>query len=608
MPLSEEQAVKKVDDLKKAWEVRNRNFEEFYKLREMHDPRKRPQELSIALNDARTFLDLSVHMLAHRPPVKRVPVLGQPEAQQEASGGAEIFLHGIDRKIDSDRFDMGLMPWRYSHADFACTTGWWADKNLVLKNSDNTPDFISEVLDPAQVFPEFGFRMTTAIAHVYPTNLAEVQEKAALFDWEGNFSGDGQQEVDINDLYWWEDDMVWNAVIVRQPKRGRDNDRIFAIPPMPREGLDRIPMRTGPVGGWAVRSSRPSTAKQQQHYGESILAAGAPVFDMKNAFATIVLRKAQESINPLVGIRSNSGRWTVSEDDLRSGVGIPMARDQDIEMKERPGLTNDVVNGVMPMLESAVRRAGANDLLLGVVNPNDLAGAGFALSLLEPRLLSQLIPYAQTLEHIGASRDSYFLSEFRRGDFAPIKLVSRNDEARDIRKVFYQEWSPSDLPETDLVMWEVQLSMPDQLQQQISIARQAKPEGDLLDDDTLLERVLKVDDIHRVKTAIRDARIQRHPAIQAVEAVHDMEMYAENLREEMDAFRAAGEDKAADLTERTIRRIERIIETSIQQLEGNRQQPQGPPGQNPQTFGVQATRAANGTLTPAQGAPGVPRG
>ena len=600
MAIDQTEVERRIKGLVSFWRERNGKFEVAYRLREMHDSNKKQGELSIAMNDGRVFIDLAIHMLSHKPPVIRVPVLDQSDPEQQAAGGSEIFLHGAQRHIDAGRFAMGLDPWQRAMADFLCSTGWWSDMNMVLKNEDGTPDFIAEVLDPAQVYPEFGFNQLNQVAHVYPATLADIQAKAALFNWEGDFSGDGSLGVEIKNLYWLEGGQVWNALIVEHTSTGRrrrPEAKVLAIPPMVREDADSIPIRTGPAGGWAVRSSRPGDrTKAQTRFGESILQSGAPLYDMKNVWATIALRKAQESVEPKTLLRSNNGRWTVGEDDLRSGVAIPVARDQDIETRETPGLTSDVANVVMPMLDAGIQRSGANDLLLGNINPNDLAGAGFALSLVEPRVLSKILPYALTIEEIGSTRDTMFIERFRDGDFSPIALSSRNDGERGIRRIYYKEWKPTDLPASSLVNWEVQVSLPDQMQQKIAIVRQAIPEGDILDLDTSLEMVLKVDDIDRVKRGIADAQLQRDPAVAAVNSIMALEGYADELRMTAAEWRERGEDQMAQRAVTAAERIERVIVLRIQSLEGSNRGQTDENGLPPETFGTGQGRELAGTL------------
>ena len=618
MTLEIDEITRRVRELKQAWKSRNDKFRRSYELRAMIDKYSRAGEISVALNDARVFLDLAIHMLSHKPPTIRVPVLDMDDSQQHAAGGAEVFLHGVQHQIDDDRFSMGLDPWQRAIADFMTTTGWWADKNLVIKRTDGTPLFISEVLDPELVFPEFGFRQMNQIAYAYTTTLSEVQGKAKLFNWEGDFSGDSSLPVEIED-FWWiepgeteEEPQIWNALVVEHIGRragSASSSRVLAIPPIHRVDEPAIPIRTGPAGGWATRKKRTGTVrKPQEFYGEGILESGAPLYDMQNRWATIVMRKAQESIEPNTLLRSNNGRWTVSEGDLRSGVAIPVARDQTIENREKPGLTPEVAGVVMPMLERGIARSGPSDLLLGNIQSSDLAGAGFALSLTEPRILSKLIPYARAIEKIGSSRDTGFFEAFRDGDFEPIVLQYRNDEARDTRKVYFAEWSPEDLPTSSVVNWEVQLSMPDRLPQALSIMRQAIPEGDLLDLDTALENVAKVDDVDRVKRGIRQAEIRRDPAVKAVEAVMDLEAYADSLRETAAGFREQKNEEGAKSYDRAVRRIEFIIDQRVKSLEPQNSGSQPTDGLRPEFFGTQGPRQAAGPLQPGQGIPGAGNG
>lgn len=614
MPRDKDELKRVVADLRRFWTPRNARFEEWYALREMKDKYKQQGELSVALNDARVLLDVSIHMLSHRPPVIRIPVLDKTEPEQKAAGGAEHFLQGIQRQIDLDRSRMGLAPWARDMADFMLCTGWWSELRMVLKNPDGTPNFISDVIDPAEVYPDFGYNMLRQNVHAYWTTLSEVQSKARLLQWEGDFTGDGTQEVEVQDVWWLEehpDDserlLVYNAIMVMQPQRrsGRNvrriEDLILAKPASVSEEFAEIPLRTGPVGGWAVRGSRRNARDAQVRYGESILEAGRPLYDAKNLWFTIALRKADESLHPNALFRSPNGRFVVGENDLRSGKGIPVTTHQDIEYPQKPGLTSDVTNVVMPMLEDGVQKAGATNLLLGVIQPQDLAGAGYALSLAEPRILSKLVPFKLAMERVGSDRDTYFMEEFRTGKYKSIKLVSRTDERRGLRDVYYREWSSDEMPETSVVDWDVQISMPNQMQTKIAIARQAKPTGDLLDDDTILEQILEVGDIDRVKRGMRRMETMRDPAAAAVETIMELEDFAEALQDEAAGFREQGDERAAAKRERAAERVERIIQLRIQQLEGSQRGQTNENGLPPQSFGTQLTRQLGGTLGPAQG-------
>lgn len=596
MTLNQNDLVKTSNALRQFWIVRNNRFEEWYKLREMHDSRESRGQVSIALNEARTFFDLALFFISQRSPTIRVPTLGRADEEQERSDETEVALSALQRHIDTQRFRAGQEPWGRTLADYLLITGWYAVNNMVTKNADGTPEFISDIYDPAQVYPEYTSNELAKVAHIYPSTLGDVRVKQRLLKWEGDLTGDDTIEVDIHDVWYKEDDKVYNNVFIEGRGRGNSNITMLRDIKEP-ENLECIPIRVGPVAGWATRNSRPGASRDWQKYmGESILEAGRPMYDAQNFWTTIALRKAHETIEPLTVMRSRDGRWTIGENDLRAGAGIPARSDQDIEFKDRPRLTPDVANIVLPTLARGTQRAGISDLFFGNVQDMDLAGAGFAISLLEPNALSKLAPFSRAMEMIGSERDSLFLEEFRTGGYKPIKLVGRSDNFKDLRRVFYQEWSPETIPEHSVVDWEIELATPSQLIQSLSIARQAIPQGDLLDIDTVLESVLKVNEITRVKKGIATASMKRLPQVQAIDSVMNMEMYKDSLMEQATTLRAEGNARGAAIRDRAIGHVDAVIQATLTSIQGSNRGQTDVNGIPPQVGGNALTQQAAGTM------------
>lgn len=202
----------------------------------------------------------------------------------------------------------------------------------------------------------------------------------------------------------------------------------------------------------------------------------------------------------------------------------------------------------MPILEQAEQRASLSDPFFGQINDMDLAGAGFALSLLEPSALSKLGSFAKKLEDIGQDVDTFYLEDYRTGEFEPIQLATRDADGSDSRKIFFREFNKDMLPETSYVDWEVQLSTPSQLIQAIAIGRQAIPSGDLLDIDTFLEKIAKVDDIERVKDGIQKGLMMRDPRAVTINVAREMIQEAANLEAEGDTEMAQHFRQAAEST------------------------------------------------------------
>ena len=600
-----------IEEMKKAatsweqfWGVRNRRFEQSYSLRAMEDKYQKQNFLSIALNDARSFFDLALFLISGKPPVIRVPILGKSDPEQERSDLSELGLQGVQRLIDRERMAMGQESWLRAMADFMLATGWYAHMRMVVKNDDGTPQFISEVWDPAQVFPEFGQGQLVGVAHIYPDTLASVRAKAEALDWEGDFSGDGTIEVWVKDIWQVETtrkgSKVYNAIVVTGTGIGKDGIEV-AKPPDELEALKEIPIRTGPVGGWAVRSSRPKDLDSQARMGEGILEAGKPVYDAKNIWATLVMQKVHDAAQPLTQLKSRQGRWTLSEGDLTAGHAIATKLDEDILYPQKPPLPSEIGNLIMPMLNTAIQRASISDLFYGNVQGMDLAGAGFAISLLEPNALSKLGPYATALEFVGSERDSYFLEEFRSGGYKPVRIAGSSDQTSAVRRVFYREWSPDDVPESTLVDWEIRLSTPSDLIQSLAIARQAYPDGDLLDLDTLLERVLKVDQVARVKRGIDKARLQRTPLYAAIRQVETAQGYARELRQAGRIELLRGNLEGAKAKETLAAMVEAGIQATIAGLQGSNRGQTDREGIPPEVLSPQITRQLGGTLGPGKG-------
>ena len=157
--------------------------------------------------------------------------------------------------------------------------------------------------------------------------------------------------------------------------------------------------------------------------------------------------------------------------------------------------------------------------------------------------------------------------------------------------------------------------------QTLAMARQAIQEGDLLDIDTVLERVLKVEDPAAVKERIEIERTRKSPLVQQVEQTIELQQYANALRREARAFRERGRTEDFVLYNRAATMVEQILEqqTRPQQPAGQGASPPQLPGipggmipqtpgasaPPPEAAGVQLGRQLEGGLTPAQGIPGA---
>lgn len=550
----------------------------------MFDKNARTGYVSVALNDARTYFDLSLFFLSHKPPKVRVPVLGKPEAEQVRSGEAERALTAIQRGINRDHRQAGLGHWQREIGDYMLSTGWWADMNLVLRDG-NQPIFVADVLDPANVFARFGYKSIESIVHIYPASLALVRAKARALNWAGDYSGTSQDEVWVyNDFTRDDEGVIWNTILVEGAKLSRVSGQaegfIVAMPPQ-KTPLLEIPLRTGNANGWATRNSRPGDTRMKQlTMGESILEAGRPIYDMSNLWATFVMQIAHDTAQPTYMARGRGGRFTVTEQDLVAGI-IPVDIDEDIKAVVKPEIPASVANVILPILERGEQRAGISDLFFGNVQGLDLAGAGFAISLLEPNALSKLGDFASAIEYIGSSRDSFYLEELRKGGFDVMRLSGRGDQdLSEMRRVFYEEFDPNKLPEHSYVDWEVELATPSQLMQALSIARQAYPEGDILDLTTILEKLLKVDDPARVKMEIQLAETRRNPIVQAIEVLNQLVSYAADLRRQARAWDASGDRERANEYREAAQRAEQQIEQISSNIGGG-QPALGPGAQAP---------------------------
>ena len=586
--------------LKREWYPRNQRFETWYRLREMFDKNARDGYVSVALNDARTFFDLSLFFLSHKPPKIRVPVLGQPDAEQKRSGEAERALTAIQRGINREHRTAGLGSWQRELGDYLLSTGWWADFNVVLKGAGNQPEFIADIIDPANVFARFGYKSIESIVHIYPASLGLVRAKARALNWEGDYSGDGVQEVWVyNDFTRDDDGIIWNTILIEAATGGRNlGTDGFAVAMKPQQtDLQEIPLRTGNANGWATRNSRPGDKKLAQlKMGESLLEAGRPIYDMRNLWGTFVMQIAQDTAKPTYMVKGRGGKFTVTEQDMIAGL-IPMDLDEDLKAVVKPEIPASIANVIMPMLERGEQRAGISDLFFGNVQGLDLAGAGFAISLLEPNALSKLGDFAETIEYIGSSRDSFYLEELRKGGFDVMKLSGRGgQDISERRRVFYEEFDPNKLPEHSYVDWEVELATPSQLMQAITIARQAHPDGNILDITTILEKLLKVDDPAQVKMEMELEATRLNPIVQAIDTLNQLADYASDLRRQARAWESSGDrERASQMREAAIR-----TEQLVDQMSANIANPQGQGG--PAALGP----GAPGVLPQAGGPAGRP--
>lgn len=525
------------------WDARNASIKETYRILEMQDENRTPGYESLVVSDLLAGFKIAVHILSSNPPRHRIPVTIVDEGQRAKASKAERLISGAWRVNTSRRRNAGKLPFQNELASWMLSTGWYAAFAHVRLLEDGRPDFVADLWDVAEVFPEWGGLDDGLVAcdHTYKTSLGELRRRAARYGWE--LQGlEGADSITVSMTDHWEKRYnpaspnspdVLNAILLSE---GR------IIKPLERVDMKTIPILVGPVGGFPTSSSFYSDdRKAAARHGQSIFEAPKEVYRAANRLWGYLLENARDTIIRTYVHQSQGAQGGVTEKDISEAQRNIINLDLRETLAELAKNTSGISAGhaMLTEINAMMQRAFVPWTQFGQA-PFELSGV--AIERLNEQAKAVLGPALRELQAVYSTIDYLWLSEWRRltenGEKrSSVRLAGRD---RSVEGGYYdEEFTPEDIPETSWVDVTLTPSLPMDMVVKANTARIMYPQGNLLDRERVLDKVLDEDDPGLVERRIAEEEIFNTPAWKAVNVVRRMREKMREADSAGDAFEAA---------------------------------------------------------------------
>lgn len=505
-------------ELKTYWYPREQNFEEHYDLITLKDDLKQVGMESFVGNDPRTLYQRALQLLTSNEIYHKIPVEGLNEAQISATTVVEDHLGGVWRDINRAYRLRGRMPWVKEMASFLLLTGWYAV--TALFNIDKGT-LVSEVWNPAEVYPEYGDDGLIRCVHQYKRSVAQAKSLCRLNGWPTDFLPP-VGNVTVYDYWEMTDNGPANAVVM-------ETTLVKDLVPL---GLSQIPVIVGAVAGIPDRGSiKLGDADWKKFLGEGLLAANVPIYKNFNRQATFMQQILRDTATPRWKEYSTRD-YIIDDPDMltKRGTIIHMTPDEDIRPVEVPPIPVEV-QSMLFQLQNMGQRGGFPWSMYGNVQQEI---SGYLNAQIVAASTGVLAPYHEAIQFVISEIDNIWLSYLQ----------------QDIVETAFT--FPENYPSDRWVEVAYELAIPSDLIQRAAIARQLAPGMPLMSQTTVMDRILNLKDPVREQALIMSDQAMMNPVAQTLSlynALMERAAYLRQLGLERDATRY---ERAADLIDRQL--------------------------------------------------------
>jgi len=504
-----EAPVTTIGRLKSLWAARNKRIDQMYEMRRLIDRKKREGYESAVTNMPKVLIRLGRHLLSSSP-VSHIIASDIDEARSEKNSQCERALASIWRDIDDDRRATGRRSWRSDLADYMLMTGFFSVVSTV-RIVDGQPEFVADIWNPYMTYPEWTDEGLAAVAHTYRLTEDGTRAKAKELEWKlpkdwspkhkGNRKNPSWATIDL--LWEQEGDKAVQSIVVDglvvQERRGT--------------GMSVIPVLIGGVNGEGVWGGYDGTsANWDQYYGESFLEANYDTITSYNRWMTYQMQLTRDST--FRALLHTGGRpGSIVEEDVKAGRIIDVLPNETIgPMGVLP--IPPTVDIIRQELQSQVEQGGFTRAMLNTFGSPP--PSGFALSQMQVAAYASLGDFHMAMQYLMSAIDTKWLREFREKGRKAVVLATRQAGVPGLRK---EEFSPEVIPEDVVVESSFKLAAPNDRMERLAAARQAHPEGDILDKITILEDVMEVQDAQLVLKRLDDEMAKELPEMRTMRLV-----------------------------------------------------------------------------------------
>jgi len=505
-----------VDKLRKSWDTRLTKFQEWMKLLKLTDELKKTGMESTVTNYPRTFYNLALYFLTAGLTQHVLPLASDDPIEMDIQARCERACQYMWKKIDEKRMMGGKPPFKTELGFDLLVLGWYAGQ---IAYDEVTQELRPTLWNPAQAFPRYEDGQLIECLHEYSLTGASLMRKATANKW--NYTTKTPDKVVTLDDYYYLDEKgnLMNVILA-------DRKPITA-----EEVREDILLLVSPVGGFPEEGVIETGDAWKGLIGQSILEPDAVTIRSHNRWATFLLQILRDSAQPRWQ-ETSTGEPKVDPEKLyQRGFVAHFQPGEGLMPIATPPIPIEMQSLLLTM-EKDLQKGGFSDLLYGLMEGRT---SGYALSQIVSTANQVLMPYQEAKDFFISQCDTFFLNRIKEGGK---KFV--------IKGRVLEELIPKEIPEDVTVTSFSELATPKDWLEKATVANYLK---DVLDEETILEEILKVPDLQVVNRRKQSDRVRNHPMTQNIELAAAYNTYAKYLDWRGDKEGAARFRKAAQAME-----------------------------------------------------------
>jgi hypothetical protein len=518
--MEEREMLTDIDNLRRSWNPRLVKFKEWMSLLKLTDELKRTGMESTVTNFPRTFYNLSHYFLTAGNTQHVVPLATDDPIEMDKQARCERACQYMWKKINERRMSGGQPTYESELAFDLLMLGWYAQ---MIAYDEETQMLIPTLWHPAQTFPRYEDGQLTACVHEYTLTARSLLRKAKANKW--HYESRSLDNIVTLDDYYYVDE------------NGKLKTRIFADkkPITPEEMREDILLLVAPVGGFPEEGIIEGKDDWKGLIGQSILETNAPTIESRNRWATYMLQILRDAAQQ---------RWQeISTGEPKVDPDKLMERGFVVHFQPGESLTPIPSNPIPIEMQSLLismdrdlQKGGFSDMLYGLMEGRT---SGYALTQIVNTANQILLPYQEAKNFIISQIDTFWLKKLKDGH-KKFQIKGRTLE----------ELSADDIPEDVTVTVFSELATPKDWLEKATVANYLK---ELLDEETILEEILKVPDLQLVNRRKQQDAVRKHPMTQNINLASAYTTFAKYLeyrgdREGAARFRKAAQSLEAQLT------------------------------------------------------------
>ena len=529
-----EKIVSTIKQLEDDWAARNADAEVDEKLLQVDQAPQNPDDKKFEhyrSNRARTTFDVSLALLSMELPEITLPIEDESKTEKDRMNKVERLCYGILRELETANIAAGRGGFLREAVYWALRWGIVAFPRIETEGRTQ-PEFICDLYDPFEHYPEWDRRGLSKLARVYFTTQDAIdgmmEERKGQEGWEiPDIDRQGQKEMRVSSLWWMEGGKPWYTVLIQ--------DKMWKTAKAYPEWTG-IPVKVMPANG-SPRRARPNDKDWRAFVGQCILAPNRKMFPVIDRYSSFEMQMAYNAAFPMRVTYTSDGT-PPTEQPIGPGEEANLRIGQKIELLTASAGPMQAMANTIGELSEDIQKGGLNDIAFGTTR---FPLAGIAIAQLKP-LQHRLGPYQNVIQEFFRGMFMGFVGDLDKTEFTSISLVAREHGPR--KGYMPTDFKKEDIPQVKYIEVRLPLGMQVEKLQNVQMAGML---WGRLSDETIMTDYLGIEDVGQEQ--------DRRGADKAQDVMDSLKTI-DLLEDEAERAAAKGLRRYAERLRRTAARIE----------------------------------------------------